>query len=45
PRSSEVKFILSSFQSQMKMIHIQGELTTLKCHIKAQSQESRSMNN
>nr|GEW23467.1 putative reverse transcriptase domain-containing protein [Tanacetum cinerariifolium] len=30
PRSSEVKFILASFQSQIKMIHIQGDLTTLK---------------
>nr|GEU96274.1 phospholipase-like protein [Tanacetum cinerariifolium] len=45
PRSSKVKFILSRFQSQIKMIHIQGELTTLKCHIKAQNQESQSMNN
>nr|GEY96037.1 hypothetical protein [Tanacetum cinerariifolium] len=44
PRSSEVKFILSSSQSQIKMIHIQGDLTTLKCHIKAHNQESQSMN-
>nr|GEX53308.1 RNA-directed DNA polymerase, eukaryota, reverse transcriptase zinc-binding domain protein [Tanacetum cinerariifolium] len=30
PRSSKVKFILSSFQSQIKLIHTQGDLTTLK---------------
>nr|GEV97557.1 hypothetical protein [Tanacetum cinerariifolium] len=45
PLSSEVKFILSSFQSQIKMINIQGDLTTLKCHMKAHNQESQSMNN
>nr|GEX63889.1 hypothetical protein [Tanacetum cinerariifolium] len=64
PRSSEVKFILSSYQcqitvweidgpkksqvkleGQIKLIHVQGDLTTLKCHIKAHNQESQSMNN
>nr|GEX17771.1 hypothetical protein [Tanacetum cinerariifolium] len=33
-----------NLKGQIKVIHAQGELTTLKCHIKAQNQESRSMN-
>nr|GEZ17422.1 hypothetical protein [Tanacetum cinerariifolium] len=32
-------------KGQIKVIHVQGDLTTLKCHIKAQNQESRSINN
>nr|GEU31276.1 retrovirus-related Pol polyprotein from transposon TNT 1-94 [Tanacetum cinerariifolium] len=32
-------------EGQIKVIHAQGDLTTLKCHIKAQNQESQSMNN
>nr|GEV62519.1 hypothetical protein [Tanacetum cinerariifolium] len=40
PKKSHVKL-----EGQIKMIHAQGDLTTLKCHIKAQNQESRSMNN
>nr|GFB34731.1 hypothetical protein [Tanacetum cinerariifolium] len=40
PKKSQVKL-----EGQIKMIHIQGDLTTLKCHIKAHNQESQSMNN
>nr|GFA04922.1 hypothetical protein [Tanacetum cinerariifolium] len=40
PKKSQVKL-----KGQIKMIHAQGDLATLKCHIKAQNQESRSMNN
>nr|GFC08485.1 hypothetical protein [Tanacetum cinerariifolium] len=40
PKISQVKL-----EGKIKMIHIQGELTTLKCHIKAHNQESQSMNN
>nr|GEY56005.1 hypothetical protein [Tanacetum cinerariifolium] len=40
PKKSQVKL-----KDQIKMIHVQGDLTTLKCHIKAQNQESQSMNN
>nr|GEX63902.1 reverse transcriptase domain-containing protein [Tanacetum cinerariifolium] len=39
PKKSQVKI-----KGQIKMIHLQGDLTTLKCHIKAQIQESQSMN-
>nr|GFB76400.1 hypothetical protein [Tanacetum cinerariifolium] len=35
PKKSQVKL-----KGQIKMIHIQGDLTTLKCHIKAHNQES-----
>nr|GEV62067.1 hypothetical protein [Tanacetum cinerariifolium] len=34
-----------AFKVKIKMIHIQGDLTTLKCQIKAHNQESQSMNN
>nr|GEY33957.1 retrovirus-related Pol polyprotein from transposon TNT 1-94 [Tanacetum cinerariifolium] len=40
PKKSQVKL-----KGQIKMIHVQGDLTTLKCHIKAHNQESQSMNN
>nr|GFB83062.1 hypothetical protein [Tanacetum cinerariifolium] len=40
PKKSHVKQ-----EGQIKVIHAQGDLTTLKCHIKAKDQESRSMNN
>nr|GEV16040.1 retrovirus-related Pol polyprotein from transposon TNT 1-94 [Tanacetum cinerariifolium] len=40
PKKSQVKL-----KDQIKMIHVQGDLITLKCHIKAQNQESQSMNN
>nr|GEZ65438.1 ribonuclease H-like domain-containing protein [Tanacetum cinerariifolium] len=40
PKKSQVKL-----EGQIKVIHAQGDLTTLKCHIKAQNQESQSMNN
>nr|GEY22051.1 hypothetical protein [Tanacetum cinerariifolium] len=40
PKKSQVKL-----KGQFKVIQVQGDLTTLKCHIKAQNQESQSMNN
>nr|GFC03868.1 hypothetical protein [Tanacetum cinerariifolium] len=39
-KKSQVKL-----KGQIKVIHIKGDLTALKCHIKAQNQESQSMNN
>nr|GFC57482.1 hypothetical protein [Tanacetum cinerariifolium] len=39
PKKSQVKL-----KGQIKMIHVQGDLITLKCHIKAQNQDSQSMN-
>nr|GFB29641.1 hypothetical protein [Tanacetum cinerariifolium] len=40
PKKSQVKL-----KGQIKVIHIQGDLTAHKCHIKAHNQESQSMNN
>nr|GFB36430.1 hypothetical protein [Tanacetum cinerariifolium] len=40
PKKSQVKL-----EGQIKVTHVQGDLTTLKCHIKTHNQESRSMNN
>nr|GFB79116.1 hypothetical protein [Tanacetum cinerariifolium] len=40
PKKSQVEL-----EGQIKRIHVQRDLTTLKCHIKAQNQESQSMNN
>nr|GFA28392.1 hypothetical protein [Tanacetum cinerariifolium] len=40
PKKSQVKL-----KGQIKRIRVQGDLITLKCHIKAHNQESQSMNN
>nr|GFA47692.1 hypothetical protein [Tanacetum cinerariifolium] len=40
PKKSQVKL-----KCQIKVIHVRGDLTALKCHIKAHNQESQSMNN
>nr|GFA68605.1 hypothetical protein [Tanacetum cinerariifolium] len=40
PKKSQVEL-----EGQIKVIHVKGDLTTLKCHIKAHNQESQSMNN